>query len=196
MARAGLEPARPEGQGILSPQRLPVPPPGRLLFSNTHVSPPRRPLPLGHILGSARPHIRRCRPPRASPKNMQRATGNPGFPDGALPLRSGAVRLVRASMRSRPTRVAFPRRLTRWSGLLDCWHGSGILSWRIVRRGVLRPPRPLKNRKGQLRWDHESPARPGGLRDGNSSRPRRPQPRPRRSPPEPSNAASMRQAAT
>ena len=27
--RAGLEPARPFGQRILSPQRLPIPPPGR-----------------------------------------------------------------------------------------------------------------------------------------------------------------------
>ena len=30
MARAGFEPARPFGQGILSPQRLPVPPPSRI----------------------------------------------------------------------------------------------------------------------------------------------------------------------
>jgi hypothetical protein len=29
MPRAGLEPARPEGRGILSPLRLPIPPPGR-----------------------------------------------------------------------------------------------------------------------------------------------------------------------
>jgi hypothetical protein len=29
MPGAGLEPARPEGRGILSPLRLPIPPPGR-----------------------------------------------------------------------------------------------------------------------------------------------------------------------
>ena len=32
LARAGLEPARLERQGILSPQRLPIPPPGLGLY--------------------------------------------------------------------------------------------------------------------------------------------------------------------
>jgi len=36
MARVGLEPTRPGGQGILSPQRLPIPPPGQSLY-NTHL---------------------------------------------------------------------------------------------------------------------------------------------------------------
>ena len=33
VARAGLEPARPFGQGILSPQRLPIPPPSHQVSS-------------------------------------------------------------------------------------------------------------------------------------------------------------------
>ena len=36
MARVGLEPTRPGGQGILSPQRLPIPPPGQALY-NKHL---------------------------------------------------------------------------------------------------------------------------------------------------------------
>ena len=33
---AGIEPARPEGHGILSPERLPVPPPRRALIVDDH----------------------------------------------------------------------------------------------------------------------------------------------------------------
>ena len=36
MARVGLEPTRPGGQGILSPQRLPIPPPGQTVH-DTHL---------------------------------------------------------------------------------------------------------------------------------------------------------------
>ena len=56
LARAGFEPACPEGQGILSPQRLPIPPPGRLLFSRTYVTRAAHRQSRGHILGSAPTH--------------------------------------------------------------------------------------------------------------------------------------------